>query len=372
MYPFDQEKLASLLESAQIDLALVNSRHNLRYLTNYYFHFHQNFTRIDLSQYLPLLGLPARNFAESFYVGISYEMGQMESEGVWVGNRYESPRSVTGAAEKAWQLIESLGLGAGRIGVEMGFLPADAYVTLQTNLPQATIVDVQPVLDELRAIKTERELALIRNINDQVAESICATFGNGRDGITTREISDAVRLEIEQRGMRFVWSLTGAGPSFMKAPSQAQWTAGNVLHLDCGGEIDDYVADICRMGCLGRPSQLATELHAACLEVQDKVRRLIKPGVPCDEIYHAALEAAGSSPFAQYGNFDFHGMGMVSHEHPYIEPSNSRLLAPGMVLSIETEYMHPEVGAVKLEDAAAVTADGCEGYGDQGRELQIV
>ena len=63
---------------------------------------------------------------------------------------------------------------------------------------------------------------------------------------------------------------------------------------------------------------------------------------------------------------------MVSHEHPYIEPSNSRLLAPGMVLSIETEYMHPEVGAVKLEDAAAVTADGCEGYGDQGRELQIV
>ena len=57
MYPFDQEKLASLLESAQIDLALVNSRHNLRYLTNYYFHFHQNFTRIDLSQYLPLLGI---------------------------------------------------------------------------------------------------------------------------------------------------------------------------------------------------------------------------------------------------------------------------------------------------------------------------
>ena len=87
MYPFDQEKLASLLESAQIDLALVNSRHNLRYLTNYYFHFHQNFTRIDLSQYLPLLGLPAGNFAESFYVGISYEMGQMESEGVWVENR---------------------------------------------------------------------------------------------------------------------------------------------------------------------------------------------------------------------------------------------------------------------------------------------
>ena len=94
MYPFDQEKLASLLESAQIDLALVNSRHNLRYLTNYYFHFHQNFTRIDLSQYLPLLGMPAGNFADSFYVGISYEMGQMESEGVWVGNRYESPRSV--------------------------------------------------------------------------------------------------------------------------------------------------------------------------------------------------------------------------------------------------------------------------------------
>jgi len=87
------------------------------------------------------------------------------------------------------------------------------------------------------------------------------------------------------------------------------------------------------MGCLGQPSQLARELHAACLEVQDKVRSLIEPGVPCNEVYHEAIKAAEGSPFAQYGNFDFHGMGMISHEHPYITPDNTRPLAAGMVLA---------------------------------------
>ncbi len=43
-----------------------------------------------------------------------------------------------------------------------------------------------------------------------------------------------------------------------------------------------------------------------------------------------------------------------------------------MVLLFETEYLHPEVGAVKLEDSVAVTADGCEGFGDQGREGQTI
>ena len=43
-----------------------------------------------------------------------------------------------------------------------------------------------------------------------------------------------------------------------------------------------------------------------------------------------------------------------------------------MVLSIETELIHPEVGHVKIEDAVAVTATGCEGLGDLGREWQVV
>ena len=43
-----------------------------------------------------------------------------------------------------------------------------------------------------------------------------------------------------------------------------------------------------------------------------------------------------------------------------------------MVLSIETEFIHPEVGHVKIEDAVAVTENGCEGLGDLGREWRVI
>ena len=67
-----------------------------------------------------------------------------------------------------------------------------------------------------------------------------------------------------------------------------------------------------------------------------------------------------------------HGIGMVSHEQPDISPTNARPLEAGMVLSIETDFIHPEVGHVKIEDAVAVTENGCEGLGDLGRDWRII
>jgi len=125
------------------------------------------------------------------------------------------------------------------------------------------------------------------------------------------------------------------------------------------------------MGCLGLPSPLARELQAACLEIQGRVRQRVSAGLPCAELLREGERAVHENPFSAYGRFVAHGIGMVSHEQPHIAASNPRPLEAGMVLSIETEFIHPEVGHVKIEDAVAVTETGCEGLGDLGREWQI-
>jgi Xaa-Pro aminopeptidase len=372
MYPFNAEKLSSLLEQAELDLLLATTRHNVRYLTGgYYYHFHARFTRMGTSQYLPIVGVPRGRLDNAFYIGTAGESGQIDAQGLWIDTRAEVGRGTVPAAERAAAEIARRGLEHGRIGLELPFFPADAYAMLQRALPHAALVDATAVLDELRAIKTPHELDILRSVYDRTAQAICATFAAGTPGVTTLALAEQVRREMGQRSLDFLWVFACAGPSYLRAPSQQTWQPGRVLHLDAGGEDGDYLADLCRMGCLDQPSALANDLHTACLAVQERVRRSIRPGLPCVEVLHAGERAIAEGPHAERGRFVAHGIGMVSHEQPVITPQNRRPLEPGMVLSLETEYKHPEVGHVKIEDAVAVTAAGCEGLGDQGREWQI-
>jgi Xaa-Pro dipeptidase len=373
MYPFDVKKLDRLMAEAGLDLFLACTRHNVRYLTGgYYYHFHANATRMGQTQYLPFVGIPRGRVDEAFFVCRAEERGQIEAAVPWISHRIDALRGTLPAAERAIKTIQTLGLAEGTIGVELPFLPSDAFRALQRGLPKARLVDATPVLDELRAVKTPTELAHLRTVYDRVAEAIQAAFATGKPGITTAEIARCVEREIVLRDMAFLYALVCAGPGTLRAPSSAKWERGRILHIDAGGEAGDYLADICRMGCLGEPSRLARDLHSACIEVQGRVRQLVRPGLPCRELLAEGERAVAEHRFSQYGKFVAHGIGMVSHEQPDISPTNARPLEAGMVLSIETEFIHPEVGHVKIEDAVAVTENGCEGLGDLGRDWHIL
>jgi Xaa-Pro aminopeptidase len=373
MFPFDANKLDRLMGDAGLDLLLASTRHNVRYLTGgYYYHFHANATRMGRTQYLPFVGVPRGRVEDAFYVCRAEEREQVEAAVPWISNRVDATRGTLPAAESAIKTIQKLGLTEGTIGVELPFLAADAYLALQRRLPKAQLLDATPVLEELRAVKTPTELAHLRTVYDRVAEAIQAAFATGKPGITTAEIARSVEREIVRRDMAFLYALVCAGPGTLRAPSSARWERGRILHIDAGGEVGDYLADICRMGCLGEPSRLAQDLHSACIEVQDRVRQRVRAGLPCRELLAEGERAVAAHRFSQYGKFVAHGIGMVSHEQPDISPTNVRPLEAGMVLSIETEFIYREVGHVKIEDAVAVTESGCEGLGDLGRDWHVV
>jgi Xaa-Pro aminopeptidase len=318
------------------------------------------------------VGLPRGRFEEAFYVGRVDERSQIETEGLWIPHRIATPLGTVNAAEGVIRAVRQLAIPEGTIGVELPFLPGDALLTLQRGLPKATFVDVTPVLEELRAVKTPAEVVHLRAVYDRVAEAIQAAFAAGRPGVTTAEIARQVEQGMAQRNVAFLFAFTCAGPGTLRAPSSARWESGRILHIDAGGEEGDYLADICRMGCLGEPAPLARDLHAACIEVQGRVRQIVRAGLPGRELLREGEQAVRATRFAECGRFVAHGIGMVSHEQPALSARDPRPLEAGMILSIETDFIHPEVGHVKIEDAVAVTDDGCEGLGDLGRDWHII
>ena len=371
--PYDEKKFDSLMDKSGIDLVLANTRQNIRYLSGgYFFHFHERFTAFGESQYTPLVGVPKGKQDQSFYIGHQNESGQATEENLWFANRINCQRVTSVSGKNAANAIKKLGLEKGTIAVEKDFLPSSALDTMRKELPDANFVEALYVLEELRAVKSNQEIELMRRITEADAEAIELGFQSGKGGATTREIANTVERELTNRGVCFLWVFTSAGTKMLRAPSNKNWEIGEVLHLDAGGSEHDYLTDVCRMGVRGEPSKEASDVYISCLAIQDEVRSAIQKGERYNTIYNLGEKLVEESGHGSYGTFIIHGVGLISHEQPRFGPDIERELESGMMISIETDIRHPEVGYVKLEDTVVVTDTGCEGLGDAGREFYSI
>jgi len=377
MIPFDGEKLGRLMREHNIDGVLATTRHNIRYLTGgYYLSFYARTARVGSGQYLPVVGIPAGRLESAFYVGrrdaILDEQDYIDAFGpLWIPHRHwiqRGPSMSVAAADTAARVLRQQGLARGTIGVESSFLPADALDALRRALPEASFVNAAPILGELRAVKRPGELERLRQVHRTTAEAIRAVLSEGRPDETTQQIAARVQRRIEERGASFVYALTNVGPGVRRAPSSEPWGRGRPMHLDVGAELEEYVADVARMGSIGAPPALATDLFNACLDAQGRVRETITAGLPCRDLWRIGTEAVTAGRWGQYGRFLAHGIGMVSHEPPEVTRDSSRSLEASMVVSIETEYLHPDAGHVKIEDTIVVMPTGHEGLGDVARD----
>ncbi len=380
--PFDDEKLSTLMQEAGMDLVLATSKENVQYLLGgFRFFFFAHKDAIGASRYLPVLGIPCKDFQKSFYIGNPGESWQQAAEPIWVQNVKNNQWFSDRAGKDAANFIRQLDLAKGTVAVEKCFIPADTLCALQEEFPQTRFVDALPILEELRAVKRPDELVTINEATEQIIESMLTVMRSTKVGTTTREIAHRLHLEEIRRGLNFEYCLITAGPNFNRAPSDARWEKGDILSLDSGGNKDGYVGDLCRMAVMGEPTPLMRDLLAEVRAVQAAARTGVKAGILGGEIYEKALGEQARCPHGDQMAFLAHGMGIIQHELPRLTNSgpipytathaNSPLDA-GMVLSIETDLKNKEVGFVKLEDTVVVTKDGWEAYGDKGRDWVIV
>jgi Xaa-Pro aminopeptidase len=374
--PFDAAHLDRLMDEAGIDVLLATSKHNVQYLLGgHRALFFDYMDAIGVSRYLPAFVYPKGQPDRAAYIGHRIEGHQVQVAPLWPNTVQTKSWGATDSIEKAMAHVHGQGLSSGRIGVEMAFLPAISAETLRAAAPNAMVIDAAPMLDRLRACKSEHELSLLREASERVIDSMLAVLAAHGPGSTKREMAEALRREETDRGMQFEYCLIAAGKSHNRAPSDHRWEKGDVLSLDSGGNYRGYIGDIARMAILGSPD---AELEDALAEIETVQRAAfapVRPGVLGGEIYAGAEAALKKCKFKPI-EFVAHGMGLATHEvphltsrgpTPYPDDDARRPLEPGMVLSVETTLMHPKRGFIKLEDTVAVTRAGFEVFADRAR-----
>ena len=375
--PFDAAKLDKLMEEAGIDVLLATSKHNTQYLLGgYKFIFFAAMDAIGHSRYLPIVVYEKGSPDHSAYIGNRMEGGEHQNNPFWTPAVHTATWGTLDAAALAVEHLRKIGKSGARIGIEPPFLPADARDLLASRLEDARFVDATHMLERLRSIKTPRELEKLKVASELITDSMLATIAAAREGSTKGEIIERLRREETNRGLHFEYCLLTLGASHNRAASPQAWAKGEVLSIDSGGNYQGYIGDLCRMGVLGEPDAELEDLLAEVDSIQKAAFARIKAGATGSEMIASAEEILKSSPSAAFTDFFCHGMGLISHEAPFLMTNHpvayegvdaEKPLEAGMVLSVETTMLHPSRGFIKLEDTLAVTDTGYEMFGERGR-----
>jgi Xaa-Pro dipeptidase len=370
----DLARIDRLMEEAGLDVLLVTSKHNVQYLLGgYRFIFFAAMDAIGHSRYLPVVIYRRGRPDEAAYIGNRMEGAEHANHPFWTPTVLPATWGAVDAARLALEHLQKIGATSLRIGMEPSFLPVNAHQVLAA-CPGLT--DATTMLEQMRAIKTPAELALLRQASELITDAMMATIGAAQEGWTKTRIIEELRHQETLRGLHFDYCLLTLGASHNRAASDQVWRAGEVLSIDSGGNFHGYIGDLCRMGLLGEPDVELEDLLAQVETVQQAAFAHVKPGLPGAVMIAEAETVLRGLPVAPFTDFFAHGMGLITHEVPFLMTNHpvayegvdaTRALEEGMVISVETTMLHPARGFIKLEDTLAVTATGYEMFGDRGR-----
>jgi len=199
-----------------------------------------------------------------------------------------------------------------------------------------------------------------------------------RPGRTEREIgADIAELILEAGHVRVDFIIVGSGPNGASPHHEVSdrvLESGDVVVVDIGGTMPDgYRSDCTRTYALGAVPDEFVASYGVLQQAQQTAVDFARAGVTCEGVDRAArdvLESAGMGDL--FIHRTGHGIGLETHEEPYIVAGNTLVLDAGMAFSIEPGfYVDGRYGA-RIEDIVIATEDGVLVANHQPRELVIV
>ncbi|MGW6129904.1 aminopeptidase P family protein [Cellulomonas sp. NPDC055163] len=250
-------------------------------------------------------------------------------------------------------------------------------LSLQTALPATAYDSLTRRLPMLRAVKDAAELARLAAAGaaaDATYEEIVTVrFAGRRETDVAGDLADLLRgFGHEQVD----FTVVGSGPNGANPHHEAgdrTIEVGDCVVLDFGGLLAGYGSDTSRTVCVGEPSAEVREVHEVVRLAQQAGVEAVRPGVACQEVDRAARRVITDAGFGeQFIHRTGHGIGVTTHEPPYMIEGEELPLVPGMCFSVEPGvYLAGRFG-VRIEDIVTVTQDGGRRLNDSARDLRVV
>jgi Xaa-Pro dipeptidase len=265
--------------------------------------------------------------------------------------------------KKLAELLAERGLSRARVGIELDFLPAGDFATLQRNLPEARFSAAEGIFHKLRQVKSGAEIDLLRSLSRIADRAIGETLKSARVGMTEMELAGGLVGRIFAGGAEnFKLMIVASGERSQYpnvGPSERALKPGDLIRMEIFGMRSGYHAGVCRTAVVERATPEQEKIWKNLVECKYLVMEMIKPGAACREIYQRFLKHFSALGFEPIG-FVGHGIGLFLHEEPYLGRYGGETLEEGMVIAIEPLVYIPGRFGMQNKDMLLVTKSGCE------------
>ena len=248
----------------------------------------------------------------------------------------------------------------------MGVFPAPVHQALVAALPGVAFDDAGPMLDAIKLVKSEAEIALLREASRISDDGHARGPGHGRRGRPGDRGGGRGRARDPPDGRgALVRDRHGRRPADRRRdvlPRRRPMRAGEYVVLDCGARVEGYHGDMCRTVVVGPPSAEQRRVLEAVERCVHAAIGAARPGATVREVHEAARDSVVASGLGDHwwGYYMPHGAGTGRRELPAGLDDADLVLAPGMVMCIEPGVALPGVGGVILEQMVAIGPSGAE------------
>lgn len=334
---FNQRELERAFTEQNLDAIVARSGRNVAYLSG--MTFPGTLGRLQDFANAPRAALvvwPRQGDPVLFVSNIARGLAERLS---WI----EDVRSYTDYVDSPYAAVardlRARGLSTGRIGVERREFGVDNWQAFTAELPDAELIDVTDLLESVRNIKTEAEIALMRRAVEIQDEAHLDVFRTANRGDTEKKLHARMIAALLRLGAESAHGMLQAStnPVTYGGEGAVPIERGVAVRTDYVCYYQGYPANLSRMAVMGTPSAEQVARYQTLLGVhRATIEQMLRPGIAASAVWHFVRDRFTDAGFDWNVGLVGHSTGVWWHqEEPMLVPNESRTLRSGMVVCLE-------------------------------------
>jgi Xaa-Pro dipeptidase len=285
--------------------------------------------------------------------------------------------------ERFAEFLKDMGLAKKRLGIDNKAGAAGTWgyrgPPITRKLRGAKFVDVKDLVPSMRLIKSEEEIALMKESAKWANLAHVLLQEHTMEGLWDVEIALAASQEAsvimkktlgpdyqpQRRSTPVTVGFRGQIGEMSAIPhsiaTKRLIRKGDVVITGAGADIGGYSCELERTMIIGKPTRKQKRYFNLMVNAQDAAFRTFKSGAKCSNIDRATIKVfkkAGLTELVKHHTG--HGLGLEGHEPPWLDIGNDKLLQPGMVVSCEPGIYETGFAGFRHSDTVSITEDGAE------------